>query len=167
MLLRIVPVFLAAALAALSQTAVPNTPTTQSTLPPFGLAMSETAQVNIVATTVVTPVATSATAAAPSCSGTVTFYNAKGAVIGTATPFSVASGQISSITLPGSSGPRAVIRAVITNSTPITVLGLPPCDLAYSLETYDTTSGVTHFFVSGVLAPAIGPIRVGVAPTAP
>jgi hypothetical protein len=29
---------------------------------------------------------------------------------------------------------------------------LPPCALASSLETYDTATGVTHAFVSGVAA---------------
>jgi hypothetical protein len=56
---------------------------------------------------------------------------------------------------------------VIANATPITALGLPPCNLVYSLETYDSQSGATHAFVSGVLPPPIGPIRIGVSPIAP
>jgi hypothetical protein len=153
-----------------------NTLTTSSSVPPVGLAMSETMQVNVVNTAVATaspfPGGTiSGSTAGPSCTGTIAFYNNKGTIIGSATSFTVTTGQIYSLPLLYSSavgsGARTVIRAVITNETPITAFGIPPCDLAYSLETYDTQSGATHVFVSGVVAPPIGPIHVGVSPTLP
>ena len=150
--------------------------TSSSNIPPVGLAPSETAQVNIGNTAGASPVAVATLGAAPtvtgpSCTGSVSFYNAKGAIIGTATSFTVTTGQIASVALPyamaGASGSRTVIRAVITNSTPITALGMTPCNLSYSLETYDTATGATHVFVSGVVAAPIGPIHVGISPVAP
>ncbi len=125
---------------------------------PVGLASTETAQVNVVNTAVA---ATSSTTA-PSCSGTISFLNASGAVIGTATKFTTASGQIVSATLPyGSIGvagsARAEIRAEIqlTTATPTANTATPACSLSYSLETFDTTTGATHAYVpgTGTLAP--------------
>jgi hypothetical protein len=157
-----------AAVAAFGQ--ITNTLTTSSNVPPVGLAMSETMQVNVVNTTVASSAVSGGTTG-PSCSGSIAFYNNKGAIIGSATSFMVTTGQIFSLPLlyssTGGSGARTVIRAVIANETPITAFGIPPCDLAYSVETYDSQSGVTHVFVSGVVAPAIGPIRIGVSPTLP
>jgi len=151
-----------------------------SQLPPIGLAVGETAQVNVVNTAVVnTAVANTATPSggpAPSCTGTITFYNSTGAIIGTAASFTVGSGQIFSATLPfasiGASGLRTVIRAAIALSSGIATL-LPPvpqpsCALAFSLETYDNSTGVTHSLVSGT---APGPIaiflRPGASPSVP
>jgi hypothetical protein len=149
---------------------VTNTPITSSSVPPMGLAMSETMQVNVVNTAVVSS-SVSGSTTGPSCSGAIAFYNNKGTIIGSPTSFTVTTGQIFSLPLLyssiGDSGARTVVRVVITNGTPITALGLPPCNLAYSLETYDSQSGVTHAFVSGVLPPPIGQIRVGFSPTAP
>jgi hypothetical protein len=117
--------------------------TTSSNLPPFGLAVSETAQVNVFNTAV-----------AASCSGTVAFYDGKGSVIGSAASFTAGSGQITSVTLPyastGGSGSRTVVRAEIAYQT--AAGGFAPCSLSYSLETYDTGTGVTHTFVSGAVA---------------
>lgn len=133
-----------------------------SVLPPMGLASSETAQVNIVNNAPLMPGVT-----APSCAGSVAFYNESGSIIGTATNFTVGSGQIFSITLPfgstGASGSRTVVRAQITPAT-VAIAGLEPppsCILASSLETYDTTSGATHAFAAGVAAPGI-PVLKGV-----
>ena len=139
-----------------------------SQLPPVGLAASETAQVNVVNTAAQTNSGT-----APSCTGTISFYSSSGSLIGSATSFTVGSGHIFSVTLPfasiGATGSRAVIRAAIALSSVIAQGSvLPPgpqspCALAYSLETYDTSTGVTHSFVSGVTAPSlIGVIRPAV-----
>jgi hypothetical protein len=144
----------------LGQTTTPVTlPTFTSTsnLPPIGLAATETAQVNVVNTA-----QASSSGTAASCGGSIAFYNAKGTIIGTASAFTVGSGQIFSVTLPyasaGAAGSRTVVRAVITSAETIAiaVLGsppgnaVPPCSLAYSLETYDTATGVTHAYISGV-----------------
>jgi len=119
-------------------------------LPPVGLASSETAQVNVVNTAV----APTASATTPSCTGSIAFYNAKGAIIGTATTFNIGSGQIFSATLPysalGASGARTEIRAAITTQVTIAPRApIAPCALAFSFETFDAVSGVTHVFFSG------------------
>ena len=92
-----------------------------SVLPPMGLASSETAQVNIVNNAPLMPGVT-----APSCAGSVAFYNESGSVIGTATNFTVGSGQIFSVTLPfssaGASGSRTIVRVQITPA-PVTWRG--------------------------------------------
>jgi len=154
--------------------------TTTSTLPPVGLAPTETAQVNVVNTASATLAYLGAVSASttPSCTGSIAFLNAKGATIGTATPFTVGSGQIFSATLPyalpGASSSRTVIRAEIvsTITIPAPMLGIasgpnvsatlvvPACALQSSFETYDTATGVTHVFISGpaaaqILTPAI------------
>jgi len=150
------------AVSAFGQTTTPIAPptfTSSSNLPPIGLAITETAQVNLVNTA-----KASSSGTAASCGGSVAFYNSKGTIIGTATSFTVGSGQIFSVTLPyasaGASGSRTVVRAVITSAETIAIaiLGSPgssgvaitPCSLAYSLETYDTATGVTHAYISGV-----------------
>jgi hypothetical protein len=124
-------------------------------LPPIGLAGSETAQVNLINTaTTATP---STGAVEPSCTGTITFYNASGSIIGSATSFTAGSGQIVSVSLPyastGASGSRIVIRVgIVLLATATGPQPPPPCALASSLETYDTATGVTHLFASGVAA---------------
>jgi len=135
-----------------------------SVLPPMGLAASETAQVNIVNSALPVPGVT-----APTCAGSVAFYNESGSIIGNATNFTVGSGQIFSVTLPfgsaGASGSRTVVRVQITPAT-VTIGGLEPppsCILASSLETYDTASGVTHAFAAGVAAPGIPVLRAVIA----
>jgi hypothetical protein len=156
----IIPAFAAGALlatvTALGQTVAAPVYSVWSVLPPMGLASSETVQVNIVNNAPLMP-----GAATPSCAGSVAFYNESGSIIGTATTFTVGSGQIFSVTLPfgsaGASGSRTVIRAQITPAV-VTWAGLEPppsCILASSLETYDTATGATHAFAAGVAAPGI------------
>lgn len=121
-----------------------TTYTRTSTLPPIGLALTETIQVNL------TNTATASTAGtAASCGGSVSFLNAAGAVVGTATTYTATSGQTVSVKLPyasaGAAGQRAIIRPVIT----VTGASNVPCALDTSLETYDTATGVTHIYQSG------------------
>ena len=121
-------------------------------LPPFGLAKSETAQINLVNTA---GPDTHGTAA--SCTGTVTFYDHTGAPKGRSTNFAIRTAQIFSVKLPfpliDASGSRTVIRAEIAGiPVGISVLtppSLPPCSLKFSLETYDSITGVTRMFFSG------------------
>ncbi len=140
------------ALSAHGQAATTTTTVTRSeSLPPVGLAVTDTIQVNV------TNIATATTnGTAASCTGSVAFYNASGAIIGTATAFTLGSGQISSIKLPyasaGASGSRAVVRPVI-NATG-TQPSATPCSLQYSVETYDSATGVTHVFAAGA-GPAV------------
>ena len=118
-----------------------TTNTRSYTFLPFGLAATETAQVNVV-----NLAANSSSGTAASCTGTISFLSNTGATLGTATSFTVTSGQTFSATRAGS-GSRAVLRAVITLTIPTS--SAPPCVLASSLETYDTSTGVTHLHESG------------------
>jgi hypothetical protein len=43
------------------------------------------------------------------------------------------------------SSPRGLIRAVLAS----TITSNVPCDLSSTLNTYDTTTGVTHVFLTG------------------
>jgi hypothetical protein len=133
-----------AALTASAQTTA--TATRTFNFPPFGLGSTETARISL---TNIAAAAANGTAA--SCTGSVSFLNSAGATIGTATTFTIASGQTSSASLPfasaGLSGARGEIRAVLqltrANSSPA------PCSLLTSLQTFDTSSGATHLYLSG------------------
>jgi hypothetical protein len=136
---------LAAAGAALgmAQTNTTTNPVTrQSSFPVVGLASTETVQVNVV-----NNAAATASGTAASCTGTISFLNATGNTIGTATSFTVGSGQIFSAALPftgtgATSGSRTLIRGVV--AVTFTPGSGVPCRLASTLETFDTTTGVTH-----------------------
>lgn len=114
--------------------------------PPVGLASSETAQLNVVNTA-----APSSTGTAASCTGSISFFNAAGTPIGTATTFTVGTGQIFSGTLPftrvGATGLRTEVRGVVTLT--VTSGSTVPCSLVTSYETYDTASGSTHVHLEG------------------
>jgi hypothetical protein len=127
---------------AFAQTTTSSSTTTRSfSYPPVGLGSSETAQLNVV-----NEASASSSGTAASCTGTLSFVNASGTAIGTATSFTVPSGQIASASLPfsrvGATGIRTEIRGVVTLTT-TTGSGVP-CSLATSLETFDTSSGATH-----------------------
>jgi hypothetical protein len=131
----------------------PSTTTTTSSLPPIGIAGTETAQLILANTATAASSVTTA-----SCNGSVSFYNTSGTVIGTATSFTIAGGQMSQVSLPyastGSSASRALVRAVISLTT--TFPSTNACTLSYSLSTFDTTSGVTHSLITGTAGPASG-----------
>lgn len=123
-------------------------------LPPVGLAISETAQVNVVNAATVPP----SGGVEPICGGTITFYGGTGGgtVVGVSA-FSLRIGQIFSAALSyvsaSASGARTVIRAAINLSAVIVPTDAgpvaAPCTLASSIETFDNASGVTHAFASG------------------
>jgi len=112
-------------------------------LPPVGLGPSETVEVNLVNN------------AKASCNGSVSFYDASGSGIASAS-FKLGTGEIYSVKLPVASS--TPIRAEIALA-PATALSTPPCDLVFSFETYDSTTGITHAFVSGTTAQG-APTRV-------
>lgn len=122
--------------------------------PPVGLASSETLQINVVNTASNSPNGTAA-----SCTGTVSFLNASGAAIGSPTSFTVASGVIASVSLAfgktGATGTRTEIRAAIARTfTPGAMSGgTAPCSLQATLETYDTSTGVTHVYLPNITVP--------------
>jgi len=130
---------------AFAQTTTPSTVTHTFSTPPMGLASSETAQVNLVNTA-----AASSTGTAASCTGSISFVSSTGATIGSATNFTITTGQIFSASLPftrvGATGVRTEVRAVVTLTESTTAR--TPCALGSSFETYDTTSGVTHVYQS-------------------
>jgi hypothetical protein len=136
-------------LAAAQNNASPNP--RQFGFPPIGLGSTETAEVNVVNTA-----ANSSAGAAASCTGSISFYNLSGALIGTATPFTVTAGQIASARLAfassGGSGTRTSVRAVVS-VTPSTASPRPPCALGVSLETLDTATGATHAIVTNPSSP--------------
>lgn len=143
----------------MAQTTTTVTTTRDTTVGPVGVGSTETIQINV-ANLASNP--TSGTAA--SCAGTITFNNSTGNAIGTSTSFAVTAGQIFSASLPfskiSSSATRAEVIGVISMTT--TSTSEAPCDLHYSLETYDSTSGVTHVFLSsGPTGGAIGAGPVG------
>ena len=165
------------AVSAFGQTLFPTAMYTMSSnLPPVGLAITETAQVNVVNTAVGTTL--QGAAAVPVCSGSIAFYNVGGSIIGTATSFTVGSGKIFSAALPyasaGAAGSRTVIRPVITVIPPAIsiavtgpiapVLAIPACSLSSSLETFDTTTGVTHVFVAGAAPTGTFGVLKGILP---
>lgn len=168
--------FLAGAVAqtALAQPVATTPPsvTRNASFPPVGLALSETMQVNVVnlaenptATTGTSTTSTS-TPTPASCTGSISFFNAAGTAIGTATTFTVTAGetQSASITLAkaGITGSRPEIRAVIQTTT-TEGRNAPPCSLGSSLETFDSGTGVTHVYLSGpALASSPEPVAIPV-----
>jgi hypothetical protein len=127
---------------------------------PVGIGPTETMQVNVVntaqASTAVPTGISTTTIPAPSCSGTISFLNSSGAIVGTPAKFTVASGQVASATLPYGSagvtgGARAEIRAEVQLTAPtiVTPAQIPACSLSYAVETFDTATGATHVYVPG------------------
>jgi hypothetical protein len=131
-------------------------------LPVVNLASSETAQISVVnlAPSVMSVaigggVPTQGITA--SCTGGITFFGPTGTAIGAGASFTVGSGQIFSASLPyadisqnnvvSANGGRTPIRAVVTVTQ--TVGSGVSCSLASSLETYDTSTGVTNVHIDG------------------
>jgi hypothetical protein len=131
--------------------------TRDSVFPPVGLATTETIQINVLNTAT-----SSQNGTAASCAGTITFSNSLGSAIGTPTPFTVASGQVASAKLPfASSGASARAEIVGSIQSTVTFPQKTPCSLVFSLETYDTSSGVTHIFLGNASANALPQISIG------
>jgi hypothetical protein len=128
--------------------ALAQTTNRQFTFPPVGLGSSETAEINLI-----NVAANLSNGTAASCVGNVTFTNAAGTTLGTATPFTLTAGQVTTVRLPfasaGVSGTRTVIRALINETVP-TATPRPPCALEISFQTFDTATGATHALLTGV-----------------
>jgi hypothetical protein len=129
-----------------------------SVFPPVGLAPTETIQINVL-NTATAP--TGGTAA--SCAGTITFSNAMGGTIGTPASFTAGTGQVASAKLPYSSSGTTTGRAEIVGSIQSSTSFPPktPCSLVFSLETFDTSSGVTHIFLGNAAANSIPQFSLG------
>lgn len=116
--------------------------------PPVGLASTETAQINMVN---IAPSASATSTETPACTGTVTFTNASGAVIGKPTSFTTTGSQVTSVPLMFAQLqlPSADVRGEFVASVQLThaLPATAPCLLVFSLETFDTSSGVTHVYL--------------------
>ena len=127
--------------------------------PPVGLGSSETASITIVNTATAASGGTSTTQPppAPSCTGTISFSNANGA-IGTPTSFTVGLEQFKTVTLPFASAALTGNRGEIQGKVSLALSTSAPtlCSLRFSLETYDSTTGATHTVLSNSLA-HVGP----------
>jgi hypothetical protein len=115
--------------------------------PPVGLASTETAQINVVN---IAPM-NATTNEAPSCSGTVTFTNASGSVIGKPTSFTTTGSQVTSVQLMFSQLQLAStdVRGEFVSTVQLTrsVSATASCSLVFSLETFDSSTGVTHVYL--------------------
>jgi hypothetical protein len=112
--------------------------------PPVGLASSETMQINVL-----NSATASSSGTAASCTGTISFTSATGATLGTATSFTVTSGEIFSATLPFAKTAATGTRTEIVGIVSVTTTSGTPCGLRTSLETFDTATGVTHVYLAG------------------
>ena len=122
-----------------------GTVTRDYTFPPVGLASSETAQVNLV-NLALAPIPSGAAA----CTGTITFSNAGGTTIGKPISFTTAGSQVFSTQLMFSQLQLAAsdTRGEFVASVQVTTsFGPTACSLVFSLETFDSMSGVTHVYL--------------------
>ena len=130
--------------AGFAQTADASSRTSSFSFPLVGLASTETIGVNLI-----NLAANTNNGTASSCTGTVSFLNSAGTTIGTATTYTLAANAVTSVTLAFSSAglpsPRGLVRAVVSQ----TLTGNVPCALSTTLNTYDTSTGVTHVFLTG------------------
>ena len=143
-------------------------------LPPVNLAATETAQIGITSSAA----GYVGGAFLTSCNASVTFYGAHGAAIGTATNFAIGDTRQSfSAELPyastGANGSSTVISAQIAltpNGGVFDVLAppIPPCAVAFSLDTHDIATGVTHAFIPGWAAQGTAAVTsIGVVSVSP
>jgi hypothetical protein len=156
------PVIFAAALCVAvspvrSQIATPITTTGARVyvFPPVGLGSGETASITVVNTavssSVASPLFTSATQqSAPSCTGTISFFNANGA-IGTPASFTVGAEGFQTVTLPFASAGLTGNRGEILGKISLAVSSAP-CSPMFALETYDSATFATHAVLSNAVA---------------
>jgi hypothetical protein len=132
----------------------PTSFTRTMTFAPVGVATSETVQVNV------SNSASNSSATPASCSGTITFTVPAAKNQPAAVKFTVSAGQLFSTDLAwGSLGVSG--RAEILASIQLTQSFGTPCSLITSLETFDSSTGVTHSYqsnpsTSGIVVPLAG-----------
>jgi hypothetical protein len=144
--LTFIVTIIAAAPNMLAQTTTTTTTTRDTTIGPVGVGSTETVQINVA-----NLAANSASGTAASCTGSITFNNATGTAIGTSTSFTVTAGEVFSASLPFAKISSSTARTEVIGLIALTFASSTeaPCDLHYSLETYDSTTGVTHAYLSG------------------
>jgi hypothetical protein len=148
---RLVLTFLIALGSTLTVFAAGPTSTRTSTydFAPAGLGSTETLQVNI-ANFASNP----AMGPAASCVASVAFLNASGVAIGSATSVTATAGETQSVKLTSpqaGTGVHGEVRVVIT----LTETSGVACSAVYTLETYDSSSGATHLYIT-----ANGPVTL-------
>jgi hypothetical protein len=130
---------------AVAQTTTTNT--REFDFPAIAFGSTETLEVNAV-----NVAANSSAGTAASCTGSIVFRNAAGTTIGTASPFTLTTGQLATARLPfasaTSSGGRVVVRPLVQLTVPTTT-PRPPCSLQLSLEVFDSSTNASHVYVSG------------------
>jgi hypothetical protein len=144
-----------AAMACGQQSPAKTIPHNTIVLPPVGLATSETAQINIMGTAANYPGWSFVT----TCQASVTFYGPDGSTLGSPTSFILGkTPQIFSVVLPYASvgaktSPMALSAqiALTPAASVFSVLSppIPACVSAFTLETYDTVTGVAHVLLEG------------------
>ena len=143
---------LAAAFSVAAQTTITTTtPSRTLSFPLVGLGSTQTARINVL-----NSAANSSSGTAASCTGSISFLTPGGTTIGTATSFTLTSGQLATASLPfassGGSGNHTVIGGEVQLTAPATT-PRPPCALQVSFELDDTTSGATQVLINGAMAP--------------
>ncbi len=143
-----------------AQPPMPTPAARQFNFPPIGLAFGETMQVNLF-----NQAGDSDNGAAASCTGNVSFLDANGkAIPKSGGTFAVGAGVTQSISLLGTAvdagvGSRAEIRAVVS----LNASHEAPCSLVQSLETFDTSTGATHVYLTGSTPKAL-PFPASIVP---
>lgn len=163
--LRSILLFLLAGLCLAAQTTPgTSTITREYIFPPVGLGSGETASITVVNTASSSSTATaiaSQPAQAPSCSGTIAFSSANGA-IGTPTAFTVGANGFQTVTLAfanaGLGNDRGEIQGKVALNLP--AINPAPCALSISLETYDSMSFATHVLMSSPSSFAVSPLPI-------
>jgi hypothetical protein len=79
-----------------------------------------------------------------------------GTAIGSATSFTVTSGQVFSAKLPFASSGGSGVRTIVIGEVSYTLTSGTPCGLQITLETYDTSSGATHVELGGGAVASVG-----------
>ena len=129
---------------AFGQTTTTNT--REVDFPAIAFGSGETLEINVI-----NVAANSTSGTAASCTGSVLFKNAAGTAVGSASPFTLTTGQISSTRLPfataTSSGGRTAIRAAVQITAPTTT-PRPPCSLQFTLEVFDSATNATHIVIT-------------------
>jgi hypothetical protein len=133
---------LTAAVAMAQTTTSSFTATQTSSFPPAGWASTETAQINE------TNLATdSSSGTAASCTGTISFLNASGTVIGSATSYTVAGGVTASVTPPFARAASTAVRTEIRGVVMLTSVSRVPLFAIY------TARNIRHYFGSNSRVP--------------
>jgi hypothetical protein len=127
-----------------------TTSTRDFTIGPVGVGATETVQINVVNLASNATSSTGTTTAA-SCTGSITFNNGSGNPIGASVPFTVTAGQIYSTSLPFSKITSGTARTEVMGVVGLTTTSTnrAPCSLHFSVETFDTSTGATHVYISG------------------